>query len=269
LRFTDTKQHFDTTDGGDSQQGSLLGPQYNEQQVREFLDSAGVTYHYLEQQRELCDAVAVMLDEQQVIGWMQGRMEFGPRSLGNRSILGDARSAEMQANINLKIKFRESFRPFAPAVLNDHADDYFDMRGVSSPYMLLVAPVAEKQRLDLTPEQLAVQGVDRRLIARSKVPAITHVDNSARVQTIDENANPLFHELVQQYYQLSDSPLVVNTSFNIRGEPIVRTPEDAYRCFMATKMDVLVMDHFVVKKSEQPDVTSHQVDEYLGQFPLD
>ena len=258
-----------TVDVGDSQQGSLLGPQYDEHEVREFLDSAGVTYHYLEQQHELCDAVAVMLDEQQVIGWMQGRMEFGPRSLGNRSILGDARSAEMQANINLKIKFRESFRPFAPAVLNDHVDDYFEMGGVSSPYMLLVAPVAEKQRLDLTPEQLAVQGVDRRLIARSRVPAITHVDNSARVQTIDKDANPLFHELVQRYYQLSHSPLVVNTSFNIRGEPIVRTPGDAYRCFMATEMDVLVMDHFVVKKSEQPDVTSHQVDEYLGQFPLD
>jgi carbamoyltransferase len=258
-----------TTDVGDSQQGSLLGPQYDQHAVREFLDSAGVTYHYLEQQHELCDAVAVMLDEQQVIGWMQGRMEFGPRSLGNRSILGDARSAEMQANINLKIKFRESFRPFAPAVLNEHVDDYFEMGGVSSPYMLLVAPIAEKQRLDLTPEQLAVQGVDRRLIARSRVPAITHVDNSARVQTIDKDANPLFHELVQRYYQLSHSPLVVNTSFNIRGEPIVRTPEDAYRCFMATKMDVLVMDQFVVKKSEQPDVTSHQVDEYLGQFPLD
>jgi carbamoyltransferase len=258
-----------TTDVGDSQQGSLLGPQYNDQEVREFLDSAGVTYHYFEQQSELCDAVAVMLDEQQVIGWMQGRMEFGPRSLGNRSILGDARSAEMQANINLKIKFRESFRPFAPAVLNDHAAEYFDLQGASSPYMLLVAPVAEKQRLDLTPEQLAVQGVDRRLIARSSVPAITHVDNTARVQTIDENVNPLFHELVQRYYQRSHSPLVVNTSFNIRGEPIVRTPQDAYRCFMATKMDVLVMGQFVVKKAEQPDVTSYQVDEYLGQFPLD
>lgn len=258
-----------TTDVGDSQQGSLLGPQYNDQEVREFLDSTGVTYHYFEQQSELCDAVAVMLDEQQVIGWMQGRMEFGPRSLGNRSILGDARSAEMQANINLKIKFRESFRPFAPAVLNDHAAEYFDLQGSSSPYMLLVAPVTEKQRLDLTPEQLAVQGVDRRLIARSSVPAITHVDNTARVQTIDENVNPLFHELVQRYYQRSHSPLVVNTSFNIRGEPIVRTPQDAYRCFMATKMDVLVMGQFVVKKTEQPDVTSYQVDEYLGQFPLD
>jgi carbamoyltransferase len=258
-----------TTDVGDSQQGSLLGPQYNDQEVREFLDSTGVTYHYFEQQSELCDAVAVMLDEQQVIGWMQGRMEFGPRSLGNRSILGDARSAEMQANINLKIKFRESFRPFAPAVLNDHAAEYFDLQGSSSPYMLLVAPVTEKQRLDLTPEQLAVQGVDRRLIARSSVPAITHVDNTARVQTIDENVNPLFHELVQRYYQRSHSPLVVNTSFNIRGEPIVRTPQDAYRCFMATKMDVLVMGQFVVKKAEQPDVTSYQVDEYLGQFPLD
>jgi carbamoyltransferase len=258
-----------TTDVGDSQQGSLLGPQYNDQEVREFLDSAGVTYHYFEQQSELCDVVAVMLDEQQVVGWMQGRMEFGPRSLGNRSILGDARSAEMQANINLKIKFRESFRPFAPAVLSDHADEYFDMGGVSSPYMLLVAPVSEEQRLDLTPEQLTVRGGDRRLITRSSVPAITHVDNSARVQTIDEKANPLFHELVQRYYQISHSPLVVNTSFNIRGEPIVRTPEDAYRCFMATKMDVLVIGQFVVKKSEQSDVISHQVDEYLGQFPLD
>jgi carbamoyltransferase len=258
-----------TTDVGDSQQGSLLGPQYNDQEVREFLDSAGVTYHYFEQQSELCDVVAVMLDEQQVIGWMQGRMEFGPRSLGNRSILGDARSTEMQANINLKIKFRESFRPFAPAVLSDHADEYFDMGGVSSPYMLLVAPVSEKQRLELTPEQLTVRGVDRRLITRSSVPAITHVDNSARVQTIDENANPLFHELLQRYYQISHSPLVVNTSFNIRGEPIVRTPQDAYRCFMATKMDVLVIGQFVVKKSEQPEVISHQVDEYLGQFPLD
>ena len=258
-----------TVEDRDSQGGSLLGPQYIGDDVRQFLDSKDIVYQYYDEESELCERVAVMLDNQQVVGWMQGRMEFGPRALGNRSILGDARSPDMQANINLKIKFRESFRPFAPAVLEDHCGDYFDLAGDRSPYMLLVAPVAKSQRRELTADEQAVQGVERRSLVRSTVPAITHVDDSARVQTIDENVNPRFHHLVQRYYHHSQSPLVVNTSFNIRGEPIVCTPEDAYRCFMATNMDVLVMDRFVVVKQDQNEVPTHEMDQYLGQFPLD
>ncbi|MEC7565450.1 MAG: carbamoyltransferase N-terminal domain-containing protein [Planctomycetota bacterium] len=258
-----------TVEDRDSQGGSLLGPQYIGDDVRQFLDSKDIVYQYYDEESELCERVAVMLDNQQVVGWMQGRMEFGPRALGNRSILGDARSPDMQANINLKIKFRESFRPFAPAVLEDHCGDYFDLAGDRSPYMLLVAPVAQGQRRELTADEQAVQGVERRSLVRSTVPAITHVDYSARVQTIDENVNPRFHHLVERYYHHSQSPLVVNTSFNIRGEPIVCTPEDAYRCFMATNMDVLVMDRFVVVKQDQNEVPTHEMDQYLGQFPLD
>jgi len=206
---------------------------------------------------------------------MQGRMEFGPRALGARSILGDARSREMQATINMKIKFRESFRPFAPAVLEEQANDYFDLDGKISPYMLLVAPIKGEHRLPLSQEDADKFGVEKREVIRSTLPAITHVDYSARVQSVGKDVNPRFRQLLEAFYESSGSPMVVNTSFNIRGEPIVCTPEDAFRCFMGTNMDVLVIDRFVIRKSEQDsnseseklEVETQQ--EYISQFPLD
>ena len=202
-------------------------------------------------------------------------MEFGPRALGARSILGDARSREMQATINMKIKFRESFRPFAPAVLEEQANDYFDLDGKISPYMLLVAPINGEHRLPLSQEDADKFGVEKREVIRSTLPAITHVDYSARVQSVGKDVNPRFRQLLEAFYESSGSPMVVNTSFNIRGEPIVCTPEDAFRCFMGTNMDVLVIDRFVIRKSEQDshseseklEVETQQ--EYISQFPLD
>lgn len=256
----------------DMQIGSLLGPEFTSAQVKEFLDAEQVQYSECADDQELTKSVAGLLDAGNVIGWMQGRMEFGPRALGARSILGDARSREMQATINLKIKFRESFRPFAPAVLEEHANDYFDLNGASSPYMLLVASVKEAHRLDLSLDDAARVGVDKREVLRSTLPAITHVDCSARVQSVAEDANPRFRRLLESFYQLTGSPMVVNTSFNIRGEPIVCTPEDAYRCFLGTNMDVLVIDRFVIKKQEQSGAsewTPESKRQYISQFPLD
>lgn len=256
----------------DMQIGSLLGPEFSSAQVKEFLDAEQVQYSECADDQELTKSVAGLLDAGNVIGWMQGRMEFGPRALGARSILGDARSREMQATINLKIKFRESFRPFAPAVLEEHANDYFDLNGASSPYMLLVAPVKEDHRLDLSLDDAARVGVDKREVLRSTLPAITHVDCSARVQSVAEDANPRFRRLLESFYQLTGSPMVVNTSFNIRGEPIVCTPEDAYRCFLGTNMDVLVIDRFVIKKQDQSGAsewTPESKRQYISQFPLD
>ena len=256
----------------DMQIGSLLGPEFTSAQVKEFLDAEQVQYSECADDQELTKSVAGLLDAGNVIGWMQGRMEFGPRALGARSILGDARSREMQATINLKIKFRESFRPFAPAVLEEHANDYFDLNGASSPYMLLVAPVKEDHRLDLSLDDAARVGVDKREVLRSTLPAITHVDCSARVQSVAEDANPRFRRLLESFYQLTGSPMVVNTSFNIRGEPIVCTPEDAYRCFLGTNMDVLVIDRFVIKKQDQSGAsewTPESKRQYISQFPLD
>ncbi len=256
----------------DMQVGSLLGPEFTSAQVKEFLDAEQVQYSECADDQELTKSVAGLLDAGNVIGWMQGRMEFGPRALGARSILGDARSREMQATINLKIKFRESFRPFAPAVLEEHANDYFDLNGASSPYMLLVASVKEDHRLDLSLDDAARVGVDKREVLRSTLPAITHVDCSARVQSVAEDANPRFRRLLESFYQLTGSPMVVNTSFNIRGEPIVCTPEDAYRCFLGTNMDVLVIDRFVIKKQDQSGAsewTPESKRQYISQFPLD
>jgi len=204
------------------------------------------------------------------VGWFQGRMEFGPRALGARSIIGDARSRDMQTVMNLKIKFRESFRPFAPSVLRSHVSDYFEMRDEEdSPYMLLVAPVQQSKRIALDGEAAKYSGLDKLKLERSEVPAITHVDHSARVQTVDEKRHARYHKLIRKFEELTACPVIINTSFNVRGEPIVCTPRDAFHCFMATNMDVLVLENYVVLKKEQPDAKEIDLDAYLAQFALD
>ena len=254
----------------DSQRGSLLGPAFEDEQIQEFLDEQGAVYEFREDWDALYEYVAQLLGEEKVVGWMQGRMEFGPRALGARSILGDARSREMQSVMNLKIKFRESFRPFAPAVLEDSAAEFFGLEaGQASPYMLLVAPVNSEKRLEKEVGPEEVRGLDKLKECRSLVPAITHVDYSARVQTVDEQRAPRFHGLLSKFHQLTGCPMLINTSFNVRGEPIVCTPDDAYRCFMATNMDVLVMERYVLLKKNQPDAKEHETDRYLSQFNLD
>lgn len=259
-----------TPSPGDSQHGSLLGPQASDAAVKEYLDRVQAKYECFTDDAELCRYVARLLAEEKVIGWVQGRMEFGPRALGARSILGDARSPAMQSVMNLKTKFRESFRPFAPAVLADKACDHFELPPeTDSPYMLLVAPVRGDLRKAATPEESRLLGLDRLKAIRSHLPAVTHVDHSARVQTVDAVRNRRFHQLLQTFEALTGSPVVINTSFNVRGEPIVCTPEDAYRCFLATNMDVLVLEHCVLRKEDQPQLSPDQVRDYLARFQLD
>ena len=254
----------------DSQFGSYLGPANDEGEIKQFLDEAGAKYHFVEDEESLCDRVADLIASDKVIGWLQGRMEFGPRALGGRSILGDARSTKMQSVMNLKIKFRESFRPFAPSVLQERVHDLFEMReNEASPYMLLVAPVRDDQRKPLTETERQLIGVDKLKSIRSEIPAITHVDYSARVQTVDAERHGRYYKLIKSFEQRTGSPVIINTSFNVRGEPIVCTPEHAYRCFMATNMDVLVLERFVLLKDEQPNAKEHETDEYLAQFQLD
>jgi len=254
----------------DSQFGSLLGPRYDQQEIRAFLDRCGAKYRRFDDEDRLCDFVSDLLAHEKVVGWMQGRMEFGPRALGCRSILGDPRSPRMQSVMNRKVKFRESFRPFAPSVLEDRAEEYFAMRPhQQSPYMLLVTPVHESKRVPLDAEDAAREGIDKLKVIRSKLPAITHVDYSARVQTVDRRRHGRYYKLIKRFEEKTGCPLVINTSFNVRGEPIVCSPEHAYRCFMATNMDALVMEDFVLLKQEQPDAEEHEVDEYLAQFQLD
>ena len=254
----------------DSQYGSLLGPRYADSAVGSFFDSAGAVYHRYDDENVLCDRVAELLATENVVGWFQGRMEFGPRALGARSILGDARSPKMQSVMNLKIKFRESFRPFAPSVLQEKAPEYFGLRaGQESPYMLLVAPVNENKRKQTNGEEPGLQGIEKLKLPRSVVPAITHVDYSARVQTVDPRRHGRYRKLIERFEAKTDCPVIINTSFNVRGEPIVCTPEDAYRCFMATNMDVLVVENFVLLKTEQPNKGDFGREEYLAQFALD
>jgi len=253
---------------GDSQRGSLLGPQFSNDEIRGFLDARGAKYRHFADEQELCGHVADLLAAEKVVGWLQGRMEFGPRALGNRSILGDARSRAMQSQMNLKIKFRESFRPFAPVVLRDQAGRWFEMHnGEESPYMLLVAPVAEEQRLPCDGQNMT--GIDKLKIIRSTVPAITHVDYSARVQTVDPERHGRFFKLMKAFQEKTGCPVMINTSFNVRGEPIVCSPEHAYRCFMATNMDALVLEDFVLRKEEQPNARDNTLKDYLAQFQLD
>ena len=196
------------------------------------------------------EATAQALAGQQAVGWFQGRMEFGPRSLGARSILGDPRSPAMQKNLNLKVKYRESFRPFAPAVLREDVADWFELDS-DSPYMLIVADVKDDKRRQMTPEQQALFGIDKLNVSRSEIPAVTHVDYSARIQTVHRDTNPLFHQLLSRFKALTGCPVLVNTSFNVRGEPIVCTPEDAFRCFMGNELDLLVVGNCVLRKDEQ------------------
>jgi len=257
-----------TTDGGDKQAASLLGPSYNDEQIRRFLAEQGAKFHAYGDEKELIAKVAELIDQGKVIGWFQGRLEFGPRALGSRSILGDARNERMQSTMNLKIKFRESFRPFAPCVLREDVAEWFEMRpGQDSPYMLLVAPVRADKRLDSLPTSLT--GLDKLKARRSIVPAITHVDCSARVQTVDPQRHPRLHRLLIEFKRRTGCPVVINTSFNIRGEPIVCSPQDAYRCFLATDMDVLVLENQILYKQEQPQAKRHEIERYKAQFSLD
>jgi carbamoyltransferase len=254
--------------GVDVQQGSLLGPQYANQDIEAFLDSVGAVYRFYEDDEDLYIRIAELLATEHVVGHLGGRMEFGPRALGCRSILGDPRSPKMQSVMNLKIKFRESFRPFAPAVMRDHVDEYFEMRpGEESPYMLLVAPVKSDKRLAVVDD--GAQGTDQLKQLRSVVPAITHVDYSARVQTVDPERHPRFYRILQAFKERTGCPVLINTSFNVRGEPIVCTPQDAYHCFMGTNMDVLVLESYVLLKKDQPDAQIIDRDSYLEQFALD
>ncbi len=258
----------------DSQKGSLLGPAFTNEDIGLFLDSVGASYVRFDDEAALLDRVASLLDDENVVGWFHGRMEYGPRALGCRSIIGDARSARMQQKMNLKIKFRESFRPFAPCVLREFVDQVFEMRpDEDSPYMLLVAPVREEWRVPLTPEdRKRMQDPDLRVrvsVPRSRIPAITHVDYSARVQTVDRERHGRYARLMYRFYESTGCPLIVNTSFNIRGEPIVCNPEDAFRCFMATDMDCLVLEDFVLLKSEQPEGLRQDTEAYCAQYALD
>jgi carbamoyltransferase len=251
------------------QQGSLLGPRFEPAEIKKALDEKGARYRVLSSEAEVDQLIAQAIAEEKVVGWFQGRMEFGPRALGGRSILGDARSPKMQSMLNVKIKFRESFRPFAPAVLEERAGDFFEVAPkVTSPYMLLVAQVHPDQRVSNN-GQAEPEGLERRNLVRSSIPAVTHVDNSARLQTVNAQQHGRFHRLIKAFEEKTGTPVVINTSFNVRAEPIVCTPADAYRCFLATHMDVLVIENFVLIKEEQPDLDKQEVEEYLAGFPLD
>ncbi len=254
-----------------SMQGaSYLGPGFTGTEIQSYLDSVDATYQSFGNDEDLCEFVADQLSKEKVVGWMKGRMEFGPRALGARSILGDARSPEMQSIMNLKIKFRESFRPFAPSILKERVGEYFDMRPEEeSPYMLLVADVQKEKRTNQTEEQKSLFGIDKLNVKRSVVPAITHVDYSARVQTVDSEKHGAYYKLIKKFEEKTGSPVLINTSFNVRGEPIVCSPEHAYRCFMATNMDVLVIDNYVLLKNQQTNAEKHETDQYLSQFQLD
>jgi carbamoyltransferase len=253
--------------GADGMRGSYLGPEFSDEEIEESLVTLGTRYTKIPR-AELAGTVARLLAEEKVVGWFQGRMEFGPRALGARSILGDPRSPRMQSQMNLKIKFRESFRPFAPSVLRERVSDYFEL-DVDSPYMLLVAPVREHLRRELTAEEEKRFGIDRLNVPRSAIPAVTHVDYSARVQTVRREENPAYYELLAAFERLTGCAVLVNTSFNVRGEPIVCTPAEAYACFMRTEMDCLVLGDFVLLKSEQGQSALAEDLSWQEEFQLD
>lgn len=232
----------------DQMAGSYLGPKFSNEHIKQYLDSQSIPYHYFEDQ-EFFPLLAQKINNGKVVGWFQGRMEFGPRALGGRSIIGDPRNTEMQTTMNLKIKYRESFRPFAPSVLAEDVSNYFEQQ-TPSPYMLIVAQVAASL---LKPVEKTLKGLDRLKQIRSDLPAITHVDNSARIQTVHQETNPRYYQLLKAFKELTGCAVLINTSFNVRGEPIVATPEDAFRCFMRTEMDVLVLENFILYKEEQSE----------------
>ena len=262
-------QHFNQTrtpSPRDAMHGTYLGPAFSNQDICSYLESQNIPFQS-QNDEQLFNSVATLLDEGKVVGWFNGRMEFGPRSLGARSILGDPRNQDMQSVMNLKIKYRESFRPFAPAVLADHVQNQFEL-DQSSPYMLIVAPVKKELCTPMTQEQDQLFGIDKLNVPRSSLPAVTHVDYSARVQTVHAETNPRFHGLISAFHTRTGCPTLVNTSFNVRGEPIVCTPEDAYRCFMRTEMDVLVLENQILLKEEQPKA-SQSDNTWMQNFELD
>lgn len=260
----------------DSQQGSLLGPKYSSDEIARTLTARAIPYEKVDDENTLLDEVTAMLAEGKVVGWFHGRMEFGPRALGARSILADARNPAIQSLVNLKIKFRESFRPFAPVVLKEHASDYFDFPPeAESPYMLLVAPVSQKHRAGISQSDRETMADDPNLIrrvnvVRSSIPAVTHVDFSARLQTIDEARHGRFYRLLKTFQRKTGCPVLVNTSFNVRGEPIVCSPDDALRCFLSTEMDVLVLENFLVQKQRVSNIPPEKDRaKYLATFEPD
>ncbi len=257
--------HERKTNGVDMMRGSFLGPRFAADEIRRQLDAFKAVYTEMGDE-ELMPYLAEILATENVVGWFQGRMEFGPRALGGRSIIGTPKSEKMQTTMNLKIKYRESFRPFAPSVLEERVSDYFIHEG-ESPYMLIVAPIRENLRIALTEEQQKLFGIDRLKLKRSELPAITHVDYSARVQTVSARTNPRYHALLKAFEDRTGCAVLVNTSFNVRGEPIVGTPEDAYRCFMRTEMDYLVIENFVLEKPKQPHW--ERDDSWKDEFELD
>jgi carbamoyltransferase len=254
-----------TNPSEDGMKGGYLGPSYSNEEIERFLQAQDAPYERLSD-ADLLDRLADELAAGKVIGWFQGRMEFGPRALGGRSIIGDARNTKMQSVMNLKIKYRESFRPFAPSVLRERVADYFDM-DTDSPYMLLVAPLLEKRRTAMTADQQALWGIDLLNVPRSDIPAVTHIDYSARIQTVHETTNPRYHGLMKAFETKTGCGVLVNTSFNVRGEPIVGSPADAYRCFMRTEMDLLVLENCVLEKSRQKPL-EHDSD-WRKEFELD
>ncbi len=250
--------------GRDAMQGSYLGPSFQQEEIEQRLLAVGARFKVLDDQA-IIEACATALAEEKALGWFQGRMEFGPRALGGRSILGDARSPAMQSMLNLKVKYRESFRPFAPSVLSEDVSDWFEINA-DSPYMLLVADVVEGRRIPMTAEQQALFGIEKLNVPRSEIPAVTHVDYSARIQTVHAETNPRYHALISAFKQKTGCPVIVNTSFNVRGEPIVGTPEDAFRCFMGTEIERLAVGNCFLLKHEQPQSLKAN---YTSQFALD
>jgi carbamoyltransferase len=254
----------------DAQQGSFLGPSFDENAIEELLRSVGARYEKHASDETLVESVVDALTAEQVVGWFQGRMEFGPRALGARSILGDPRSQRMQSVMNLKIKFRESFRPFAPSVLRERASEWFGMReNEDSPYMMFVAPVQASRMLDIGNSADGLVGLDKLKVPRSLIPAVTHVDGSARVQTVDARRHGRYHRLLSSFEARTGCPVLINTSFNVRGEPIVCTPADAWRCFRATEIDMLVLERFVLKKADQPALTEAEAATWRSTFEPD
>ncbi|MBL4715815.1 MAG: carbamoyltransferase [Bacteroidia bacterium] len=256
-RFADGKN--------DVQSGSYLGPEFKNSDITNYFDENNIPYTEISNE-EIPEKIADLINEENVIGWFEGKMEFGPRALGGRSIIGDARSPKMQETMNLKIKFRESFRPFAPSILEERVLDYFELDGIS-PYMLLVAPVKKERQKPMTEEQEKLFGIDKLNVLRSDVPAITHVDYSARIQTVHKETHPLYYNMLKKLDEKYGYPVVINTSFNVRGEPIVCTPQDAYRCFMRTKMDYLIIGNYLFDKKEQKPLENDT--EWQKEFELD
>ena len=246
--------------------GSYLGPEFSPDEIEAFLKATGAPAERLDGSAPARSAWRTLLADEKIVGWFDGRMEFGPRALGARSILGDPRSPRMQAQMNIKIKFREGFRPFAPAVLRERVSDYFEL-DADSPYMLLVAPVRKERRIPLTAEQHKLWGIDKLNVPRSDIPAVTHIDYSARVQTVTRDTNPGYYDLIKAFETQTGCGVLVNTSFNVRGEPIVCTPADAYRCFMRTNIDYLVLGPYLLDKAAQP--AWKETEQWQKEFQLD